>query len=256
MHPRVVELELEVADWMEQLYTAQFATTAFFIGLLTAYGGLLLPPAMQRIGDRLSQVNLLRLFLGTEPAGLTYCCAPGRRTVLLTVWRGARLPTDFETQRATHALRSCAGHRTAEHRSWTELEERRMREPGAAETRQDAARAYEFGRMVHLRRQRHGLGTAELAVAADTTEDVIVRCEAGGLPPLAPVATRIADALRAIRYDDARAEPTRAGYPAAGHSTVGHLTSGQPAAACSTTAAPATDRRMPPRGAAGGWPRG
>jgi hypothetical protein len=195
MGRRVIELEAEVADWMEQLLTARFAVVAFAVHLIESYGALRADPRVQHLGGRIPPVHVMRFYADTEPMGLSYWCAPGRRTVILTVWRTARISEPAETARARQALHRCAGHSHDQHRSWAEISARRMSEPGAADSYLQAADAHAFGRAVQLQRERHRLSVDELAVAADTTGSLITRCETGGLMPTTPLAARIAAAL-------------------------------------------------------------
>jgi len=195
MHRRVVELELEAADWLEQLYTADFAVAAFFLGLLGVYGALEVPPFTRRLSGRVRRLQVVQFYLGFVPVGLTYWCTAPSRTVVLTVWRTARLPESCERERARRALEACAPHEPERHESWASLRDRRMREPGAAAFYADTALAVGFGQRVRRSRLRGGLSVEGLATAADTTGEVIARCEAGGVDPQTPVANRIAAAL-------------------------------------------------------------
>ncbi|SEG74217.1 hypothetical protein SAMN04489712_110201 [Thermomonospora echinospora] len=198
MSRRLIELEAEVADWLEQLLTAQFAAVAFAMHLIAAYGALRADPRVQYLGNRFHPMNVMRFYLDTEPMGLSYWCAPERRTVILTVWRVSRICEAAEAARARQALHRCAGHLPHphdQHHNWAELSARRMLEPGAADSYRQAAAAHVFGQAVHLQRARHHLSVEELAAAADTTDSLINRCEVGGLPPTTPLAARIAAAL-------------------------------------------------------------
>jgi ribosome-binding protein aMBF1 (putative translation factor) len=195
MGRRVVELELEAADWLEQLYTADFAVAVFFVGLLGVYGALEVPPFTRRLAGRLQPLRVLQFHLGSVPIGLTYWCAPPGRTIALTVWRAARLREACERERAREALGMCAPHGPKQHELWANLRDRRMREPGAAEMYADTALAFAFGQQVRRRRLCTGRSVHELALAADTTDEVIMRCEAAGVRPSTPVADRIAAAL-------------------------------------------------------------
>ncbi|MFI0449472.1 multiprotein-bridging factor 1 family protein [Actinomadura sp. 6N118] len=207
MSRRVLELERESADWLEQLYTADFAVAAFFVGLLSAYGALRVSPHTQKLCGELRPLGVLRFFTGTAPTGLTYWCVPPRRTVLLTVWRISRIPEACEQRRAQHMLAQCTRHGPDNHQSWDTLCERRMAEPGAAEVYHDTALAFDFGQQVRLRRIHRHLSPARLAAAADTSAELILRCEAGGLLPGTPVGTRIAHALDLSRPDMLAATP-------------------------------------------------
>lgn len=85
----------------------------------------------------------------------------------------------------------------SERTSWSELRDKRMAEPGAADAYQAAALAYELGRTVRELRVEHGWSQRELAAAARMTQSAVARFEAGGTIPSLPVLQRIADALDA-----------------------------------------------------------
>jgi DNA-binding XRE family transcriptional regulator len=195
MTRRVVELEIEVVDWLDQLPTASFATAVFFIGLLRLQGALLAGPHTAQLGGKVSRLRELRFFLGLEPAGITYWFAPGRRLVLLTVLRDNHVPRRHEVDRARDALRRCGPHGQGPHVSWSGLRDPRMGDPGAAEIYDVTRLSYEIGRAVRRVRERRRLTTRALAEAAQTSESSVARCEAGGMSPTAPVAQRIARAL-------------------------------------------------------------
>lgn len=81
--------------------------------------------------------------------------------------------------------------------SWSELRDKRMAEPGAADAYRGAAIAYELGRAVRELRVERGWSQRELAEAAHMTQSAVARFEAGGTVPSLPVLHRIADALDA-----------------------------------------------------------
>jgi hypothetical protein len=195
MSNRRVEVEAEVLDWLYQLPTASFATTAFFVGVLSLQGALLSRPYAAQLGGKFSRLYALRFFAGLEPAGITYWFGPDHRLVLLTVFRDAQVGRRYEVDRAREALRRCASHRPDDHVRWRELRDERMLGPSAAEVFEAARLSYEFGRTVRVAREERRWTTRELADAAGTGESVIVRCEAGGIPPTAPVALRTVGVL-------------------------------------------------------------
>jgi hypothetical protein len=99
-----VELEPEVRDWLEQLPSAQFAHAAFYVDLLADEGLLLGEPYTRQLGGKLRE---LRFYLQRDAIRITYWIAPGRRIVLLTVFRKTRMRQDREVQRARRALARC-----------------------------------------------------------------------------------------------------------------------------------------------------
>ena len=100
----IVELEPEVREWLEQLPTAQFATTAFYIDLVAEQGPLLSEPYTRQLDGKLRE---LRFHLDRAAVRLTYWIAPGRRIVLLTVFVKTRMREDREVARARRALARC-----------------------------------------------------------------------------------------------------------------------------------------------------
>ena len=78
---------------------------------------------------------------------------------------------------------------------WTDLRDRRMAEPGAAEEYEATRLAYELGRAVRELREQHGWSQTRLAEAAGMTQSAVARFEAGGTVPTLPVLERLAKAL-------------------------------------------------------------
>ena len=99
-----VELEPEVRDWLEGLPAQQFATVAFYVDLLADQGPLLGEPYTRQLDGKLRE---LRFHLQRGAVRLTYWIAPGRRIVLLTVFRKSRMREEREIDRARRALRRC-----------------------------------------------------------------------------------------------------------------------------------------------------
>lgn len=84
-----------------------------------------------------------------------------------------------------------------ERADWTELRDRRLAEPGAAEAYDAARVAYELGRTVREMREARGWTQSRLANASGMTQPAVARFEAGGTVPTIPVLERIARALEA-----------------------------------------------------------
>jgi hypothetical protein len=107
-----VELEPEVARWLEALSAEDFGAVAFYIDLLAERGVHLGEPYTRQLRRELRE---LRFYLGRERVRITYFIATGRRIVLLTVFRKTRARQRAEIARAEEALRRCKaeGH-TAE----------------------------------------------------------------------------------------------------------------------------------------------
>ena len=78
---------------------------------------------------------------------------------------------------------------------WTELRDRRMAEPGAADAYDAARLAFELGRAVRELREQHGWSQTQLAQASGMTQSAVARFEAGGTVPTLAVLERLARAL-------------------------------------------------------------
>ncbi|MCP2278242.1 multiprotein-bridging factor 1 family protein [Nocardia amikacinitolerans] len=84
-----------------------------------------------------------------------------------------------------------------ERSDWSELRDRRMREPGAEEAYAAARLAYQLGRTIRQMREDRGWSQTALAQAAGMTQSAVARFEAGGTIPSLPVLERLASALDA-----------------------------------------------------------
>lgn len=82
--------------------------------------------------------------------------------------------------------------------NWSDLRDRRMAEPGAAEEYEATRLGYELGRNVRELRERHGWSQTRLAQAAGMTQSAVARFEAGGTVPTLPVLERLAKALGVV----------------------------------------------------------
>jgi hypothetical protein len=99
-----VELEPEVRDWLEGLPTALFARAAFYVDLLAGEGPLLGEPHTRQLDGKLRE---LRFYLDSDAVRVTYWIAPGRRIIMLTVFRKSRMRETREVARARRALARC-----------------------------------------------------------------------------------------------------------------------------------------------------
>jgi ribosome-binding protein aMBF1 (putative translation factor) len=79
--------------------------------------------------------------------------------------------------------------------NWTDLRDRRMAEPGAADEYEATRLAYELGKAVRELREQHGWSQTRLAQVAGMTQSAVARFEAGGTVPTLPVLERLAHAL-------------------------------------------------------------
>ncbi|MEV4349759.1 type II toxin-antitoxin system RelE/ParE family toxin [Actinoplanes sp. NPDC049596] len=96
-----VELEPEVEKWLESLPTELFARVAFYIDLLAEQGVLLGEPYTKQLDGKLRE---LRFYLEQDSLRITYWVAPGRRIILLTVFRKTRGRETREVVRARWAM--------------------------------------------------------------------------------------------------------------------------------------------------------
>lgn len=99
-----VELEPEARDWVEALSTEYYARAAFYVDLLAKEGPLLGEPYTRQLDGKLRE---LRFHLDGDAIRVTYWIAPGRRIVLLTVFRKTRMRERQEIERARRAFRRC-----------------------------------------------------------------------------------------------------------------------------------------------------
>lgn len=97
-----------------------------------------------------------------------------------------------------------------ERSDWTDLRDRRLAEPGAAQAYEATRLAYELGRTVREMREARGWTQNKLAGESGMTQPAIARFEAGGTVPTIPVLERIARALEAelvVRLERPSLEP-------------------------------------------------
>ncbi len=107
-----IEVHPEVGSWLEQLSIEDFGHAAFYIDLLAEQGALLGEPYTRQLRGKLRE---LRFHLGREQCRISYFIAPGRRIVLLTVFRKTKPRETAEINRAVAEMTRCIaeGH-TAE----------------------------------------------------------------------------------------------------------------------------------------------
>ena len=101
-----VELEPEVADWVEALPPAEFGRAEFYVDLLAERGPLLDQPYTRQLRGKLRE---LRFYLGPrgEAVRISYFIAARRRIILLTVFRKRRRQERAEITRAYNAMQRC-----------------------------------------------------------------------------------------------------------------------------------------------------
>jgi hypothetical protein len=99
-----VEVEPEVRSWLERLSDRDFGRADFLVGLLAEQAGTLGEPYTRHLGGK---VRELRFHLLAQQPRITYWLAPGRRIILLTVFRKTRNAEVAEVARALTARKSC-----------------------------------------------------------------------------------------------------------------------------------------------------
>lgn len=99
-----VELEPEVDEWFDTLDQEDQETAAFYIDLLAARGVLLDEPYTRQLCGKLRE---LRFHLQRGAVRITYWIAPGRRIIMLTVFRKQRMRETAEINRAWRAIQRC-----------------------------------------------------------------------------------------------------------------------------------------------------
>ncbi|MGN2635475.1 type II toxin-antitoxin system RelE/ParE family toxin [Nocardia takedensis] len=111
-----IEIEPEVADWLESLPARHFLKVDEYVGLLAERPESLGEPFARYLGDG---VRELRPMLGGAPIRITYWLAPGRRVILLTVFRKTRMREDIEVKRAKLAQQICRAEHEPAHREFS-----------------------------------------------------------------------------------------------------------------------------------------
>src|SRR5712692_10465905 len=99
-----VEIEPEVRSWLEKLTDRDFGRADFLVGLLAERAGDLSEPYTRHLGGKVRELRLH--LLATQPR-VTYWLAPGRRVILLTVFRKTRGTEVAEVARALQAQKRC-----------------------------------------------------------------------------------------------------------------------------------------------------
>jgi hypothetical protein len=103
-----VEIEPEVRSWLASLSDRDFGRVDFLVGLLAEHADNLGEPYTRHLGG---QVRELRFHLLRQQTRVTYWLAPGRRVILLTVFRKTRSAETAEVARALQAQKICeTGH--------------------------------------------------------------------------------------------------------------------------------------------------
>jgi hypothetical protein len=99
-----VEIEPEVRSWLASLSDRDFGRVDFLVGLLAEHAEDLGEPYTRHVGGK---VRELRFHLLRQQTRVTYWLAPGRRAILMTVFRKTRGAETAEVARALHAQMIC-----------------------------------------------------------------------------------------------------------------------------------------------------
>lgn len=109
----VLEVEPEVRDWLELLPFRLYRQVEDKADRLLAEPTTLTEPYSRHLGGKLRE---LRMMLDGDAVRIPYWLAPGRRIVLLTVFRKTRTREAAELERAHQAQKVCeAEHGPAQH---------------------------------------------------------------------------------------------------------------------------------------------
>ncbi|WP_116211443.1 type II toxin-antitoxin system RelE/ParE family toxin [Streptomyces olivoreticuli] len=111
--PWQIEIEPEVRQWLELLSDAHHDKVERAADMLAARPTTLGEPYSRHLGGK---VRELRFTLDGNAVRIAYWLAPGRRIVLLTVFRKTRQREAAEVERAQQTQKACeADHGPAEH---------------------------------------------------------------------------------------------------------------------------------------------
>ncbi|GAA2934833.1 hypothetical protein GCM10020221_33240 [Streptomyces thioluteus] len=112
--PWAIELEPEVRHWLDNLSDCDYLQAETAAERLLDAPTTLSEPYARYLGSGLRE---LRFILGHDSNAirLTYWLAPGRRIVLLTVFRKTRMREGSEIDRARLALKTCKAEHEAAH---------------------------------------------------------------------------------------------------------------------------------------------
>lgn len=113
-----IEIEPEVRHWLDNLSDRDYLQVEHAAERLLNAPTTLSEPYARHLGEGLRE---LRFILGhdSQAIRLTYWLAPGRRIVLLTVFRKAKMREDAEVDRAKQARKVCEAERHTAHDEFT-----------------------------------------------------------------------------------------------------------------------------------------
>ncbi|WUI00320.1 type II toxin-antitoxin system RelE/ParE family toxin [Spirillospora sp. NBC_00431] len=99
-----IEVEPEVRAWLDELSLGEYRHVMFYADLLADNAETLGEPYSRYLGEG---VRELRFYLGRQATRITYWLSPGRRVVMLTVFRKTRPVEAAEVDRAKRAKKLC-----------------------------------------------------------------------------------------------------------------------------------------------------
>lgn len=111
--PYEIEMEPEVRLWLETLSAQHYRQAEEKAELLAEYPTTLGEPHSRSLGDG---VRELRFSLSGNAIRVTYWLLPGKRIVLLTVFRKSKMREDAEVKRAKQARMLCEAEHGPAHR--------------------------------------------------------------------------------------------------------------------------------------------
>lgn len=104
VRPYTIEVEPEVVLWLDSLSDHDYGRTEFYADILAEQAETLSEPYSRHLKGK---VRELRFYLSRQQTRITYWLAPGRRVVLLTVFRKTRSSETSEVKRAIVAQTIC-----------------------------------------------------------------------------------------------------------------------------------------------------
>lgn len=110
-----IEIEPEVRSWLANLSDRDFGRVDFLVGLLAELAEELGEPHTRHLGGK---VRELRFQLLRQQTRVTYWLAPGRRVILVTVFRKTRGTELIEVRRAMRAQRRCEAEHGPAHNTF------------------------------------------------------------------------------------------------------------------------------------------
>lgn len=110
-----IEIEPDVRSWLANLSDRDFGRVDFLVGLLAELAEELGEPHTRHLGGK---VRELRFQLLRQQTRVTYWLAPGRRVILVTVFRKTRGTELIEVRRAMRAQRRCEAEHGPAHNTF------------------------------------------------------------------------------------------------------------------------------------------